>query len=117
MDTAYFRAGRFFYHSFLTGEGSGWFFNAREGEFGPYKTKLEAQTELELFIQRCIEEQKTGGRLRDLVDDATEVAEEIVAAPPPEDMQKTPMPANAYFEKMRAAVRERANKYMGGQTW
>ena len=110
MDTANFRAGRFFYQSFITGEASGWFFNAREGAFGPFKTKLEAQFELELFIHRCIEENKSGGRLAEVVDVATEVAEEIVAAPPPEEDVPAPM---SYLDKMRQAVRERATRYIG----
>ena len=110
MDTANFRAGRFFYQSFITGEESGWFFNAREGAFGPFKTKLEAQFELELFIQRCIAENKSGGRLAEVVEVATDVAEEIVAAPPPEEGVPAP---TSYLEKMRAAVRERASRYLG----
>jgi hypothetical protein len=39
-----------------------WYFQAREGDSGPYESKKEAQTMLKAFIKECIELKKTGGR-------------------------------------------------------
>jgi hypothetical protein len=39
-----------------------WYFEAREGDCGPYNTKSEALAMLDAFIQECIGLGKTGGR-------------------------------------------------------
>ncbi|MGD0961130.1 MAG: hypothetical protein ABSB19_15090 [Methylomonas sp.] len=44
-----------------TGEVS-WYFQAREGDCGPYDTKEEAQSMLYEFVQECIRSGATGGR-------------------------------------------------------
>ena len=117
MDVANFRAGRFFFQSFIDGEGSGWFFSAREGAFGPYTTKLEAQFELEMFIQRCIEENETGGRKKEHAPAAqADVVEEyiegiVAAAKPGAEVEASPTGPSSYFSKIRSAVRDRASKY------
>ena len=111
MEAAEFRAGRFFYQTFVKGSGSGWFFNAREGAFGPFGTRLQAQFELESFIQKCIETNVTGGRPSENFDSdrVSDEVEEILAAPPPAHDEPV---SSGYFEKMRMAVRERASQYM-----
>jgi len=40
----------------------GWYFQAREGDSGPYETRAEAQAMLKEYIQECIEMGMTGGR-------------------------------------------------------
>ncbi len=44
-----------------TGE-MGWYFNAREGIFGPYDTKKMAQEELRIFVERRKLAGDDGGR-------------------------------------------------------
>jgi hypothetical protein len=39
-----------------------WYFQAREGDIGPYQTKKEAGLMLSKFIKVCIETGCTGGR-------------------------------------------------------
>lgn len=39
-----------------------WYFQAREGNVGPYETKAEAKSMLQSFIKKCIETKNTGGR-------------------------------------------------------
>jgi hypothetical protein len=39
-----------------------WFFNAREGIFGPYRSKNEASLSLKAFIKHCIKMDYDGGR-------------------------------------------------------
>jgi len=39
-----------------------WYFQAREGDFGPYSSKQEAQLMLKEYIAECVELGKTGGR-------------------------------------------------------
>ncbi|TPW10004.1 MAG: hypothetical protein FD130_2340 [Halothiobacillaceae bacterium] len=64
MESSYFRTSRFFHQATHDGDKSGWFFNAREGRvFGPYRSKVEAQKELEAYIQRCVNDQDMGGRI------------------------------------------------------
>jgi hypothetical protein len=42
-----------------------WYFQAREGDVGPYKSKTDAATMLKSFIKKCIETGYTGGREKD----------------------------------------------------
>ena len=39
-----------------------WFFNAREGIYGPYRSKNEASLSLKEFIKHCIDMDDDGGR-------------------------------------------------------
>lgn len=39
-----------------------WFFNAREGIYGPYNSKEQAAEALKIFIQHCMERGADGGR-------------------------------------------------------
>jgi hypothetical protein len=39
-----------------------WYFQAREGNSGPYSSEEEAQTMLKYFIKERIEQKNTGGR-------------------------------------------------------
>lgn len=39
-----------------------WFFQTREGNVGPYQTRVEAEQMLKKFIQACIDLGYTGGR-------------------------------------------------------
>lgn len=39
-----------------------WFFSAREGTLGPYRTRLDAEKKLREFIGICIKNGETGGR-------------------------------------------------------
>lgn len=39
-----------------------WYFQAREGNVGPYQSKQRAEMMLNKFIQNCIELGHTGGR-------------------------------------------------------
>lgn len=41
---------------------SEWYFQAREGNVGPYKTRIQAELMLKKFIETCIELKHTGGR-------------------------------------------------------
>ncbi len=57
-----FNVDRVFYTS---NEESGkveWYFQAREGNSGPYESKKEAQLMLQAFIKECIAHGDTGGR-------------------------------------------------------
>ena len=57
-----FEVDRTFYiNNQSTGENE-WYFQAREGDCGPYESKKEAQIMLNAFINECIEQKKTGGR-------------------------------------------------------
>jgi hypothetical protein len=40
----------------------GWYFQAREGDFGQYETKSEAEELLKEYIQECIRSGNDGGR-------------------------------------------------------
>jgi hypothetical protein len=42
-----------------------WFFEAREGDCGPYETKCQALAMLDAFILECISKKNTGGRAPD----------------------------------------------------
>ncbi len=42
-----------------------WFFQAREGDFGPYETKDYASSMLKDYIEECIAQGNTGGRDKD----------------------------------------------------
>lgn len=42
-----------------------WYFQAREGDVGPYKTRAEATAMLQSFIKKCIDMGYTGGRGKD----------------------------------------------------
>lgn len=42
-----------------------WFFQAREGDSGPYETKQEAEIMLKEYIEECIETGNAGGRNKD----------------------------------------------------
>lgn len=48
-------------HRIATGKTE-WYFQAREGNIGPYPTKSQAELMLEKFIQTCIELGYAGGR-------------------------------------------------------
>lgn len=39
-----------------------WFFSAREGNFGPFGTKENAERELKAYISHCIKNGNDGGR-------------------------------------------------------
>lgn len=39
-----------------------WYFQAREGNIGPYRSRQQAETMLKKFIQSCLETGQTGGR-------------------------------------------------------
>lgn len=39
-----------------------WYFQAREGNVGPYQSKKQAESMLKKFIETCIELHQTGGR-------------------------------------------------------
>jgi len=39
-----------------------WFFNAREGIYGPYRSKNETSLSLKEFIKHCIQMDDDGGR-------------------------------------------------------
>lgn len=39
-----------------------WYFQAREGNVGPYGTRQQAELMLKKFIETCIELHQTGGR-------------------------------------------------------
>lgn len=57
-----FKADRTFYiNNDKTGEVE-WYFQAREGNAGPYASKQEAQLMLQEFIKECIEHGDKGGR-------------------------------------------------------
>lgn len=56
-----FNADRTFYiNNEKTGEVE-WYFQAREGNAGPYASKQEAQLMLQEFIKECIEHGDKGG--------------------------------------------------------
>ncbi|WP_347989449.1 hypothetical protein [Methylomonas sp. AM2-LC] len=42
-----------------------WYFEAREGDCGPYETKCQAMAMLDAFINECISKKNTGGRAPD----------------------------------------------------
>ncbi len=110
MDVAEFRAGRFFYQAFVDGNCTGWFFNAREGAFGPFDTRQQAQIELEAFIEKCIAGNVTGGRSSETLgaDAIKTEAEEARAAP----LLETGAASPGYFDRIRLAFRKRASQYM-----
>jgi len=39
-----------------------WFFKAREGDFGPYETKRQAESMLQQFVKNCLNSSNAGGR-------------------------------------------------------
>jgi hypothetical protein len=57
-----FEVDRTFYINNQSNGKVEWYFQAREGDSGPYESKKEAQLMLKAFIQECIEKNKTGGR-------------------------------------------------------
>ncbi|MCX7100341.1 MAG: DUF6316 family protein [Methylobacter sp.] len=57
-----FKADRIFYINNLRNGKVEWYFQAREGDVGPYKSKEEAQTVLKEYIAECIKQGNTGGR-------------------------------------------------------
>jgi len=57
-----FDVDRIFYISNKENGKVEWYFQAREGNSGPYKSKKEAQLMLQAFIKECIEYGDTGGR-------------------------------------------------------
>ncbi len=109
MDVAEFRAGRFFYQAFVDGNSTGWFFNAREGAFGPFDTRQQAQIELEAFIEKCIAGNVTGGRSPDTLGAEIKAeTEEACLAP----LTESEAASFGYFDKIRLAFRKRASQYM-----
>jgi len=57
-----FRCERIFMHSNPSIGRNEWFFNAREGVYGPFLSKEEASHSLEEFIKHKIERNDDGGR-------------------------------------------------------
>ncbi len=56
------KAERIFY---ITNQRNGkieWYFKAREGDVGPYKSAEQAQSVLKEYIAECIEQGNSGGR-------------------------------------------------------
>jgi hypothetical protein len=56
-----FEVDRKFYIAKITGEAE-WYFQAREGNVGPYASKQEVHLMLQEFIKENIESKNTGGR-------------------------------------------------------
>jgi hypothetical protein len=61
-----FEYERVYAENTLTNNEVNWYFEAREGDCGPYSTKSEALSMLDAFIQECIHLGKTGGREENL---------------------------------------------------
>jgi transposase len=57
-----FEYERVYAENIITSNEVKWFFEAREGDCGPYETKAQALAMLDAFIQECIQLGKTGGR-------------------------------------------------------
>ena len=58
-----FKVDRTFYIANITGEAE-WYFQAREGNVGPYASKQEAHLMLQEFIKENIESKNTGDATR-----------------------------------------------------
>lgn len=50
-----------------------WYFQAREGNIGPYDSRVQAEFMLKKFVERCIELGSHGGRNSDKKDSSTAV--------------------------------------------
>lgn len=57
-----FKPSRIFAVKNLTTGKNDWYFQAREGNIGPFTSSSQAEYTLERFVQHCIELGQTGGR-------------------------------------------------------
>ena len=57
-----FKSDRTFSHRNLDTGLMEWFFNAREGIYGPFRSKIETSLSLKEFIKHCIDMDDDGGR-------------------------------------------------------
>jgi hypothetical protein len=69
-----------------------WYFQAREGDFGPYESKAEAKSMLKDYIEDCIKTGNDGGR---------------------NEREKAGKPANPSGNNKRKPI----IKYLGKRTW
>ena len=60
-----FKADRVFSVQNPINASNEWFFQAREGNIGPYGSKNQAELMLKNFIKSCVETEHTGGRGQD----------------------------------------------------